>query len=64
VDRQAEHVQLGKGRVDRAFLTRLQADRLQGPISLHVEYLERGTTEENLDALRRDFGVLRSWLES
>jgi sugar phosphate isomerase/epimerase len=64
VGRQAEHVPLGKGRIDRTFFTRLQADKFQGPISLHVEYLERGTTEENLAALRRDFGVLRSRLES
>jgi sugar phosphate isomerase/epimerase len=63
-DRRAEHVPLGKGRVDRAFFTRLMADKFQGPISLHVEYLGDGTVEENLAALRRDFGVLRSWLES
>jgi sugar phosphate isomerase/epimerase len=64
VGRRDEHVPLGKGRVDRAFFTRLQADNFQGPISLHVEYLEDGTVEENLAALRRDFGVLRGWLES
>jgi sugar phosphate isomerase/epimerase len=64
VGRKAEHVPLGKGRVDRSFFTRLQADQFKGPISLHVEYLDRGTTQENLDALRRDFGVLRGWLES
>jgi sugar phosphate isomerase/epimerase len=64
VERGAEHVPLGKGRVDRAFFTRLLADRFAGPISLHVEYLGRGSTQENLDALRRDFGVLRGWLES
>jgi sugar phosphate isomerase/epimerase len=64
VGRRAEHVPLGKGRIDRDFFTRLQADKFQGPISLHVEYLEDGTVEENLAALRRDFGVLRGWLES
>jgi sugar phosphate isomerase/epimerase len=64
VGRKAEHVPLGKGRVDRSFFTRLQADQFKGPISLHVEYLDRGSTQENLDALRRDFGVLRGWLES
>jgi sugar phosphate isomerase/epimerase len=64
VGRSAEHVPLGKGRVDRTFFTRLQADQFKGPISLHVEYLGRGTTQENLDALRRDYGVLRGWLES
>jgi sugar phosphate isomerase/epimerase len=64
VGRSAEHVPLGKGRVDRAFFSRLQADQFKGPISLHVEYLGGGTTQENLDALRRDFGVLRGWLQS
>jgi sugar phosphate isomerase/epimerase len=64
VGRRAEHVPLGKGRVDRAFFTRLQADGFEGPISLHVEYLGDGTVEENVAALRRDFGVLRGWLES
>jgi sugar phosphate isomerase/epimerase len=64
VGRSAEHVPLGKGRVDRAFFSRLQADQFKGPISLHVEYLGGGTTQENLYALRRDFGVLRGWLES
>ena len=64
VGRSAEHVPLGKGRVDRAFFKRLQADQFKGPISLHVEYLDRGTTQENLDALRRDLGVLRGWLEA
>jgi sugar phosphate isomerase/epimerase len=64
VGRQAEHVPLGKGRVDAEFFTRLAADNFQGPISLHVEYLEDGNTEENLEALRRDFGVLHGWLPS
>jgi sugar phosphate isomerase/epimerase len=64
VGRRAEHVPLGKGRVDPSFFARLQADQFKGPISLHVEYLGRGTTQENLAALRRDYGVLRGWLES
>jgi sugar phosphate isomerase/epimerase len=64
VGRNAEHVPLGKGRVDRAFFSRLQADQFKGPISLHVEYLGQGSTQENLDALRRDYGVLRGWLQS
>lgn len=58
------HVPLGTGRVDRAFFSRLQADHFAGPISLHVEYLGDGTVAENLAALKRDFGVLRGWMES
>jgi sugar phosphate isomerase/epimerase len=64
VGRSAEHVPLGKGRVDRAFFQRLLADGFAGPISLHVEYLGSGTVQENLNALRRDLGVLRGWLQS
>jgi sugar phosphate isomerase/epimerase len=64
VGRSAEHVPLGTGRVDRSFFQRLLADGFAGPISLHVEYLGRGTVQENLDALRRDLGVLRGWLQS
>jgi sugar phosphate isomerase/epimerase len=60
----AEHVPLGKGRVDRSFFQRLLADGFAGPISLHVEYLEQGDAQENLAALRRDLDVLRGWLQS
>jgi sugar phosphate isomerase/epimerase len=64
VGRRAEHVPLGKGRVDSAFFQRLLADGFAGPISLHVEYLGREGAQENLAALRRDLGVLRGWLQS
>lgn len=64
VGRSAEHVPLGKGRVDSAFFQRLLADGFAGPISLHVEYLGDGDAQENLAALRRDLGVLRGWLQS
>lgn len=64
VGRRAEHVPLGKGRVDRAFFQRLLADGFTGPISLHVEYLGDGDAQENLAALRRDLSVLRGWLQS
>jgi sugar phosphate isomerase/epimerase len=64
VGRRAEHVPLGKGRVDSAFFKQLRDDRYEGPISLHVEYLGKGDAQDNLAALKRDFGVLRSWLKS
>jgi sugar phosphate isomerase/epimerase len=64
VGRRAEHVPLGKGRVDSAFFQRLLADGFAGPISLHVEYLGDGDAQENLAALRRDLGVLRGWMQS
>ena len=61
--RRVKHVPLGTGRVDPKFFKSLKEDGFDGPISLHVEYLGRGTTEENLAALRRDLGVLRKWLD-
>ncbi len=62
--RQAKHVALGEGRVDRKFFHQLQADNFTGPISLHVEYLGRGTAQENAAAITRDLATLRSWLDS
>lgn len=35
---------------------------IEGPISLHVEYLEQEGPQANIEALRRDFKVLRDWL--
>jgi hypothetical protein len=32
------------------------------PVSLHVEYLQRGSPEEVLAAIRRDFHTLRTLL--
>lgn len=60
--RKAEHVPLGTGRVDPKFFEMVKQDNFQGPISLHVEYLKEGSTQENIDALRRDLKVLRGWL--
>lgn len=60
--KKAQHVPLGTGRVDPKFFKIVKKDNFQGPISLHVEYLGDGTTQENIDALRRDLKVLRGWL--
>lgn len=60
--KKAQHVPLGTGRVDPNFFKIIKRDNFQGPISLHVEYLPRGSTQENIDALRRDLKVLRGWL--
>jgi sugar phosphate isomerase/epimerase len=62
--RQAKHTPLGEGRVDRKFFRQLRADKFAGPISLHVEYLGRGTAQENAAALSRDLATLRGWLDS
>jgi sugar phosphate isomerase/epimerase len=62
--RKDKHVPLGEGRVDRKFFRQLMADKFAGPISLHVEYLGRGTAKENAAAITRDLKTLRSWLDS
>ncbi len=58
----AELVPLGKGRVDPTFFKMLQQDNYAGPYSLHVEYLDNGTADENMHALKRDLATLRKWL--
>lgn len=62
--RQAKHVPLGEGRVDRRFFKMLRDDNFRGPISLHVEYARDEGPRANLAALRRDFATLKSWLQS
>lgn len=60
--RKAKHVPLGTGRVDPRFFEMVKKDGFSGPISLHVEYLDKEGTQANIDALRRDLWVLREWL--
>lgn len=60
--RSAEHVPLGKGRVDPKFFKMLANSTFAGPLSVHVEYLEKGTALENAAALKRDFETLKGWM--
>lgn len=62
--RESKHVPLGEGRVDPKFFRQLRADKFAGPISLHVEYLTKGTAHENAAAIQRDLKTLRTWLDS
>jgi sugar phosphate isomerase/epimerase len=62
--RQAEHVPLGQGRVDRRFFKMLRRDNFRGPISLHVEYARDAGPRGNLAALRGDLATLKSWLDT
>ena len=62
IDRKAEHVPLGEGRVDPKFFDMLKANGYDGFYSLHVEYLKKEGVQANIDALRRDFAKLRSWI--
>jgi sugar phosphate isomerase/epimerase len=60
----AEHVPLGKGRVDPKFFSMLDVSDFSGPISVHVEYLRGATAQDNATALRDDLVTLRGWLAS
>jgi sugar phosphate isomerase/epimerase len=62
-ERKSQHAPLGKGRVDPKFFEMLRATDFTGPASVHVEYLPKGTAEENLAALKTDFATLRAWLD-
>lgn len=57
-----KHVPLGEGRVDSDFFKLHKASGLDCPVSLHVEYLQKGDAEENLAALKRDYTTLKQWL--
>jgi sugar phosphate isomerase/epimerase len=56
---------LGSGQVDKSFFTLLNKSNFNGPISLHVEYLERVKDRKTqAAAFKRDFGTLRNWLNA
>lgn len=59
-----EHVPLGTGRVDKRFLKMHREAGGDCPISLHVEYLKGADAQENLAAIKRDYGVLKEWLRA
>jgi len=62
--RKSQHTPLGAGQVDPKFFEMVRRSDFDGPVSVHVEYLPRGTADENLAALKTDFATLRGWLES
>ncbi|QDU88436.1 Xylose isomerase-like TIM barrel [Pirellulimonas nuda] len=61
--KKAKHVPLGQGRVDPEFFTMHLNSGIDCPVSLHVEYLGEGDAQENMAALKRDYGVLSKWLK-
>lgn len=63
-DDRDKHVPFGEGRVDLDFFEMLQRDHLNVPISVHVEYLPRGSAQENLQAIGRDFKRLQGLLQT
>lgn len=62
VGKKPEHVPLGEGRVDPGFLKTHLASGIDCPISLHVEYLKKGSADENTVALVNDYKMLMKWL--
>lgn len=61
-EKKEQHAPLGQGRVDGSFYKRHLEEGPNVPISLHVEYLRRGSAEDNLAAIKRDLATLRGWL--
>jgi sugar phosphate isomerase/epimerase len=61
-DKRPKNVPLGKGRVDKNFFNDVKRSGFAGPISLHVEYLDKAGVDENLAAMKSDLATLRKWL--
>jgi sugar phosphate isomerase/epimerase len=59
-----KNVPLGEGMVDKKFFVMLQETNFTGPISIHVEYLDRSKDKKVLaEAFRKDLATLKSLLE-
>ena len=61
-ENKVENVPLGKGWVDNGFFTEERLNAFDGPISLHVEYLNHAGLKANTDALESDLATLKKWL--
>ena len=60
-------VPLGEGRSDPKFYQQMRWPNFQGPLSVHVEYLDHkrdATAEEFLAAFKRDLDQLKSWQQA
>ncbi len=57
------NVPLGEGWVDDRFFTSNRLAGFDGPISLHVEYLQKAGLKPNTDALENDLATLQKWLK-
>jgi sugar phosphate isomerase/epimerase len=62
--RKSQHVPFGEGQVDPKYFKMLQQTDFAGPVSVHVEYLTKGSPQENLEALKTDLATLRKVLDS
>ena len=58
-----KNVPLGEGMVDKKFFAMLKESKFTGPISVHVEYLDRSKDKKALgDAFRKDLAALKALL--
>lgn len=62
VDGRLVEVPLGEGIVDKRLFRAVGQMNPEFPVSLHVEYLQRGSPTEILAAIRRDFQTLKALL--
>lgn len=58
------NVALGQGWVSRDFFESERLNQVNGPISLHVEYLHDAGVRANAQALRQDLKTLREWIQT
>jgi sugar phosphate isomerase/epimerase len=58
------HAPLGEGRLNKKFFELVKASKFNGPISVHVEYLPKGTADENMQALQKDLKTLKDILSA
>ncbi len=62
-NRKIKNTPLGEGMVDRKFFGMLKETNFAGPISVHVEYLERSRDKKIIaEAFRNDLQKLKGWL--
>jgi sugar phosphate isomerase/epimerase len=62
-NRKLKNVPLGEGMVDKSFFPMLNEAKFSGPISLHVEYLDRSKDKQELaTAFRKDLETLKQWM--
>ncbi len=66
VDRdKVRDVPLGQGHQARALFQRIRADRVQGPLSLHMEHIDHrdpSLLSNRIEATAQDISTLREWL--
>jgi sugar phosphate isomerase/epimerase len=61
----AKPAPLGSGQIDNGFFKLLKKSNFKGPISLHLEYLEKVQERgAQAAAFKKDFSTLRNWLNA